>query len=186
MAENLASTKTYSYNMCSSIRGALGRYEASSEGRVRSLYFVNGHARRLRKEPLVLSLNEAGVYPLVTLGDGAGHIRTELVHILVLESFVGPRPSPDHQCAHDNGNPKDNRLSNLTWKTRSANEADKLRHGTHIRGRRCPHAILTEAQVKEIRDRAAAGERFTSLGREFGTAATNIGRIVHRETWVDL
>jgi NUMOD4 motif-containing protein/HNH endonuclease len=61
--------------------------------------------------------------------------RSVNVHTLVLRAFRG-EPLPGHQGAHDNGDPRDNRAKNLLWKTRRANEADKLRHGTYLAGSR--------------------------------------------------
>jgi HNH endonuclease len=52
------------------------------------------------------------------------------VHALVCETYHGPKPSPAHQAAHLNGNPSDNRPSNLAWKTPKENAADRVRHGT--------------------------------------------------------
>ena len=55
---------------------------------------------------------------------------TRLVHRLVLEAFVGPRPE-GMVARHLNGDPGDNRLENLAWGTQSENNYDKVRHGTH-------------------------------------------------------
>lgn len=53
-----------------------------------------------------------------------------LVHRLVLEAFVGPRPEGMFGC-HNNGDPSDNRLENLRWDTPKNNSADMIRHGTN-------------------------------------------------------
>lgn len=37
-------------------------------------------------------------------------------HALVLEAFVGPRP-PKNDACHNDGNPKNNHVSNLRWGT---------------------------------------------------------------------
>jgi hypothetical protein len=50
------------------------------------------------------------------------------VHQLVLHAFVGP-PAPDQVTRHLDGDPKNNRLSNLCWGTRKENSADTARHG---------------------------------------------------------
>lgn len=71
----------------------------------------------------------------VVLGRG----NTRMVHTLVLEAFVGPRPSPKHDARHLDGNPKDNRLSNLSWGTRSENIRDAVRHGTWFSEARLAH-----------------------------------------------
>ena len=53
----------------------------------------------------------------------------------LLEAFVGPCPSGQEAC-HANDDPRDNRLENLRWDTRSANALDSVRNGTHHAARR--------------------------------------------------
>ena len=97
------------------------RYRVSSLGRVES---------RARKEPRILKACPArGGYVRVGITDDHGLLRYRMVHVLVLEAFIGPRP--DLECRHLNGNPADNRLDNLAWGTRSQNNLDRVRHGTH-------------------------------------------------------
>lgn len=52
------------------------------------------------------------------------------VHQLVLEAFVGLR-SEGLETRHLNGDPSDNRLSNICWGTGSENQLDNVRLGTH-------------------------------------------------------
>jgi transcriptional regulator len=51
------------------------------------------------------------------------------------------------------------------------------------RGTRVNTAKLTEEKVREIRLRVAAGQKQTSVAREFGVRNTNVSAIVRRETW---
>ena len=51
-------------------------------------------------------------------------------HILVLETFVGPRPEGMHGCHYDD-NPMNNRLDNLRWDTPRANRMDEIRNGNN-------------------------------------------------------
>jgi len=60
------------------------------------------------------------------------------VHVLVLESFVGSRPS-GMQCCHNNGIPDDNRLMNLRWDTPRNNVNDRRFHGTYQYGEKNPN-----------------------------------------------
>ena len=51
-------------------------------------------------------------------------------------------------------------------------------------GERHPHARLTEAQVREIRRRVAAGGvSYTHLGREYGVSDNAIRQIARRRVW---
>ncbi len=76
--------------------------------------------------------------------------KIRLVHHLVLEAFVGPCPE-GMECCHEDGDPTNNRLANLRWDTKKANEADKRRHGTSCVGERNGRVRITASDVIEIR-----------------------------------
>lgn len=50
--------------------------------------------------------------------------KTATIHVMVLETFVGPRPE-GHDADHVNHQPSDNRLSNLRWRIAADNRADR-------------------------------------------------------------
>ncbi len=60
---------------------------------------------------------------------------TPLVHLIIMLTFVGPRP-PDKETGHRDGVASHNWLSNLRYITKIENEADKVKHGTNRPGRR--------------------------------------------------
>jgi len=147
--------------------GYKDRYEVSNLGRVRGVKGVRIPSQRRG-------------YLRLGLRNSAGKPRFLLVHILVLEAFVGPRPH-GKEARHLNGDRSDARLTNLVWGTREENDLDKARHGTHRRGGR---RVLTDASVVEMRARRAAGWSISALAREFGlgesqTSDTVAGR-AHR------
>lgn len=72
------------------------------------------------------------------------------VHVLVLLAFIGKVPE-GHQSAHLNGNPSDNRLSNLVHVTPKENCRHRKIHGTEARGERMNTAKLTEVDVCKMR-----------------------------------
>jgi len=117
--------------------GFEGVYEVSSLGRVRSLDRLDASGRRRQGRMRSLVVAHSGHLTVALRKDGK---RIEkLVHHLVLEAFVGPRPEGMEGC-HWNDDPADNRPQNLRWDTRAANIRDSVRNGTHHMARRthCP------------------------------------------------
>jgi len=103
-------------------------YEVSDQGRVRSVDRIvktsNGQSRRYRGMLLQPGPSNYG-HLSVVLGRG----NTRMVHQLVLEAFVGPRPK-GMECCHGLGGHTDNRLVNLRWDTRSNNILDSVEAGS--------------------------------------------------------
>ena len=113
------------------IKGYEGLYEVSDQGRVRSLNRTIKNSRgtyRLKGKTLSPRKGSGG-YCLVTLYDVSRRSH-QRVHVLVLETFRGARPSPKHDACHNDGNPANNALANLRWDTRKANHRDLVKHGT--------------------------------------------------------
>lgn len=50
-------------------------------------------------------------------------------HVLLLETFVGPKPTRTSEARHLNDIKSDNRLENLAWGTRKQNAEDACRNG---------------------------------------------------------
>ena len=115
-----------------------GEYEVSDKGRVRSVarerYQKSQHGspmtRNLKPKLLKPSNNGSGYLSVQICCDGRQGRR--YVHRMVLEAFVGPPPSGEHECAHWNGDRSDNRLENLRWATPRENKDDARRHGTLV------------------------------------------------------
>lgn len=86
-------------------------------------------------------------------------------------------------ACHNDGNPTNNRSTNLRWDTPTANEADKAVHGTRPVGERHWHAKLTNEQANEIRSRVRNGESQARVAIEFGVAQSSISRLATGRTW---
>lgn len=109
--------------------GYEGFYEVSDEGRVRSVDRVvyAGPGRQRRHEGRVLATQTLGTgYASVRLWKhGMG--RTEVIHQLVLATFVGERPD-GHEGCHKDGVRTNGSLRNLYWGTHAQNVEDMMRH----------------------------------------------------------
>jgi hypothetical protein len=115
-------------------------YEVSDHGRVRSIERVIPFKGRTRRVfPRILRPWQRGGRLAVTLADGGRKTRRH-VHLLVLETFIGPRPF-GLECCHRDDDPTNNRLDNLRWDTHSSNELDKVRNGNHHQAKKthCSH-----------------------------------------------
>ena len=72
------------------------------------------------------------------------------VHQLILETFIGSMPN-NMECCHNDGNPINNKLSNLRWDTPKSNASDRTKHGRTIRGEKFWNTVLNEYQVRIIK-----------------------------------
>ena len=120
--------------------------------------------------------------------DGAGYhqIRNgkfrERRHVLVAETWVGPRP-PECVVRHKDGDPGHDHPDNLEWGSQAENMQDAVKHGTMTKGSKHHCAKLTEAQVKEIKMRRASGESGCSLAKEFGISHQTVCDIHKGRAW---
>ena len=159
-----------------------GRYEVSSFGRVRSLRNGDRRGGFERKKPLLLKGNRVKGYRRVDLTDEDGERRTIKVCRLVLWAFDGPCPD-GKQATHLNGDSRDDRLSNLAWRTQAQNNADKVRHGTSLKGEDNPSAVVTEDDVLDMRCRAWSGESYASIARDYPITERAVSAAVNGRTW---
>ena len=112
--------------------------------------------------------------------------KTLYVHRIVCAALHGPAPSERHQCCHNDGDKHNNRAENLRWDTKSANEMDRVKHGTSNRGSRHGLSKLSEEQVHEIRRLLAAGYRQQEIADRFGVSQAAIYDIHRGRRWAHL
>lgn len=114
------------------IPGWDGFYQASSNGRIRSLdrYIDRSCGRRMTVRGQVMStqVNPKG-YLVIRLRK-PGVATQCLVHRLVCSAFHGAPPTDKHQAAHNNGMKDDCSADNVRWATAIENCADRKAHGT--------------------------------------------------------
>lgn len=112
------------------IPGYEGHYQASSDGRIKSLERRGPKSgRQLWERILRASTSESHPHPCVVVYAPDGSHRTVTVHRLVAFTFLGP-PPPNHEVCHGDGDPANNNVENLRWGTRAENIYDAVRHGT--------------------------------------------------------
>jgi len=124
----------------------LSYYQASNFGRVRSWR----KARWGRADHPRLLTGSGRVHLAVNVVEDSGRKTPRLVHKLVLIAFKGHPPQGMVGC-HNDGNSKNNHLSNLRWDTYQGNEADKIPLSRDNRGDRHGNAKLTWVDVESIR-----------------------------------
>ena len=155
------------------VAGSGGRYRVSSLGRVQSS--SSGWLDMAQQ-------TTTKGYKTVHLSYGPKGRRPYRVHRLVARAFL-PKPRGKDLVCHENGDPGDNRLTNLRGDTCRANHADRERHGNTRRGESHGMAKLTDELALGILA-SCGGER--RVAKHFGISPTTVGDIRRGRTWAHL
>lgn len=158
-----------------------GFYQASSFGRVRSLFTRDKWGNvSIKNDPLVLRPSNTGRYETVCLTVD-GKRMTRNLHVVVAETFLGPRPSRAH-CAHLDGNRLNNNIDNLAWVSASENERHKISHGTKAEGSKHGIAKLTEDGAREIKATYRKGLG-AALAKKYGVSVGAVVSVAYGRSW---
>ena len=137
-------------------------------------------------------------YPQSSIGSRAeGTFHVVAVHRWMLERALGRPLRPGMNACHTCDIKRCVNPAHLWEGTTQENTADRERKGRGAKGERNRgfahperqrgtfryNAAFTDDQVRDIRRRAAEGERQIDLAAEFGVWKTAIQKIVHRESW---
>ena len=166
------------------IPGYEGRYQANTEGRIRSLdrdlhgvchYTGESFTRTMRGRILRPGEYCKAGHVSVVLGHG---MTGKPVHQLVALTFLGECPE-GCEVLHNNGNPKDNRIDNLRYGTRTENILDVFRQGGKWRK-------LSIDDVHAIRFGLWCRIKGTELAVMYGVSPQIISQIKHGRifTWL--
>lgn len=150
------------------IKGYEGAYTIDSHGNVFSI-----RAKRYLKPGRHLR-----GYPFICLCTH-GQPRVILVHQLVTQHFIGPRPK-GLQVNHKNGDKQNNCVENLEYVTASQNMQHAFDIGLKV-GKSPWKRRLTDDQVRLIRSLyAEKSASLNELAKRFSMSQPNIWRIVKR------
>lgn len=165
------------------IPGYEGHYEASSDGRIRSVDRVvikkdrhTGTKMKQFYKGRLLRPSKSNKRGSLSVHVSVNNKKSVLaVHRAVLLAFVGS-PKDGYESCHNNGIASDNRLKNLRWDTHLNNNRDRKLHGTYPKGLDHPMVKFTPSIVEKIRN----GE----LGqKESGVSVTHYYRIKRGDSW---
>lgn len=158
-------------------------YAVDCEGRV----FADTGWRGYGVRELAQDLNSHG-YPSVRVTFPGGRRKRLLVHTLVAEYHLPPRPSASHEVCHIDGSRTNNRMDNLRWGTRKDNAADREAHGRTSRGEKHSMAVirsgkgsfLTDEERSRILKLRRSGHSINAIskivGRAYGTVKSAIAK----------
>jgi len=177
------------------IPGHEGYYQASNQGRIKSLnrtiVYKNGQIREKRGMILSVCLSEYG-YPVVVFCENMKR-KNYFTHRLVALAFI-PNPLNLPQVNHKDENPLNNYVDNLEWCTPVYN----IRYGTGIerrikarktngkiplRGEQIGTSKLKENQVIEIYKSPLRG---CELAKVYNITKYTISLIKHKKAWKQL
>lgn len=114
-----------------------------------------------------------------------GRSQSRFIHRIILETFVGPKPS-GCECRHNpDPNPSNNRLENLRWGTPQENTDDKVAAGRQAdcSGDKNGNSRLSVESVIDIKRLYKSGVSASFLAKSHSVSKTHIQRIVSRSAW---
>lgn len=160
-------------------------YEVSDFGEVRTRLRKGNHLERKGQEWRLLKLRSNRGYKAVSIrASKEDSYRNRNVHSLVMLTFVGPRPA-GKECAHLNGDPGDNRLTNLAYCTPKENNQHKRLHGTNGAGEKNAMAKLQGWQVAEVRYLSEKGVPQGRIATLFDIDQKQVSAITTGAVWQD-
>jgi hypothetical protein len=157
------------------IDGAAG-YAVSSDGVIFPI------KPRYKRNATGLKNTKDGMgYATVTIYLDNGKRKTVLVHQLVAEAFIGPRPD-GMVCNHRDGDKFNPRVENLEYVTPGENNIHAFKNGLSHR----TNAKLTPDDVWRIRDLCGLGMRNKDIADVYGVSVSTIHLIRHDARWQSL
>ena len=163
-------------------------YAISRDGRVWSKPRKDTINRKVKGRWLKPGINGNGYWGVVLAVGLQSHSCT--IHRLLLETYVGPCPT-GMECRHLNSIRTDNQIENLAWGTKSENQMDSIRHGTHkiphLRGEDVVTSKLTEQDVRMIIYMYRTGLFLhREIAKVYNICRSEVGFILTKKRWKHL
>lgn len=100
------------------------------------------------------------------------------VHRLVAINFL--KKSEYKLVLHNDGNPKNNTVSNLRWGNHSQNSKDRSKHGTVPYGDKSPNHKLNSALVLKMRSEIG---NYKDISKKYGVNINTAYDAITKRTW---
>lgn len=107
-----------------------------------------------------------------------------LVHVLVVEAFLGPKPK-GYEVNHKDLDKTNNHYKNLEYLTGKDNTRHAIRNGHKggVKGEKHYNSKLTWKKVRKIKRLVAKGWTRTRIGKLMNYHSSGITRIMNGEIW---
>lgn len=156
-----------------------GIYQASNIGRIKSL------GREIVRQGKLIWLKEKIMKQHISV-DGrykcSFNNQNCLVHRIIALTWI-PNLYNLPDINHKDGNPLNNYYENLEWITKIDNNIHAHKMGLiDLKGEKSPLHILTEEEVKEIRNSKGV-YKYRELADMYGVCISNISQIINRNRW---
>lgn len=158
-------------------------YEVREDGVVRRV--TANQLGRFKGHIMTPNVDPRHGHMWVALRRSGGRTKSCQIGNILARAFLGPPPTPKHQAAHNDGNPQNNHWRNIRWATPMENQHDRRLHGTTNAGEKQGSSILTEKNVREIKQALLKPYRGIGrdLGAKYGVAAVTISDIRTNRKW---
>lgn len=110
-----------------------------------------------------------------------GKLKVCRIHRLVAAAFL--TGDTKLEVCHGDGNPKNNRVSNLRYDTRKGNSADAIRHGTTPKGQRNGNNRYSSDTIKLLKMKLKAGVSVSECHASTGIPSRYIYSIRSGKVW---
>jgi len=162
------------------IKGYEGLYQVSNLGRVNGVRRQGSCGGILKPDKKKIS-----GYLRVTLCKNNKTKRFQ-IHRLVLEAFIGPRPSDNHFGMHKDNNPENNIYTNLKWGTPQENSDHRTASGNNIGahlGNKHHYAKAKEEDIPKIRKLIKENVPIRIIAQKFNLSTGIIYHIKDGSCW---